>query len=197
MVMNVLPCVSRLLATGLLLSWGVVAPQAVAAPIGRLIETTNESCLDLHLAYLDGGGHWVDIPWGQSRNFNVSNGALTWKCGGSRERTGCPGETRTVSVTRSQGGAFTVQCFEAARSDGAKELEWTSEACSQDALTIVGTRGGVIIHFARSGTVDVASGDVTWYCQGARERTGCPHGTNAVEIVRSPGPPFTVTCLRK
>jgi hypothetical protein len=186
-----------LAAAALLLSCGVPAPYAVAAPTGQLLETTHEGCSQVHLDYLDASGHWVDIPFGQSRTFSAQNGALTWTCGGTSERTGCPGYTRSVTVTRGWGSPFTVQCFAAPRSDGATVLERTNEACSDDSLIIVGAHGGVTIHYARSGTVDVASGDVTWYCGEDRERTGCPHATNAVGIVRSPGRQFEVDCLKK
>jgi hypothetical protein len=188
---------TRLAAAGLLLSCGFPAPSAVAAPTGQLVETTHEGCSEVHLDYLDASGHWVDIPIGESRTFTAKNGVLSWKCGGTSERTGCPGETRSVTVTRGWGSPFTVQCFAAPRSDGATVLETTYEACSSDRLIIVGAHGGVTIHYTKSGTVDVASNDVTWYCDETRERTGCPHGTNAVGIVRNGDREFEVDCLRK
>ncbi len=194
--MKALHVTPRLLAAGLLFSWALPTPSALAAPFGPLLETTNDACWG-HLAWRDVSGHWVDIPSGQSRTVSVANGELAWTCDRTKERTGCPGATRTVVVTRSPGSGFTVQCFGAPRSDGARVLEQTVERCRNDRLTIVGAHGGVIIHYTHSGTVDVASGDVTWYCGEARERTGCPHGTNAVEVERFADGQFNVACLRK
>ena len=165
---------------------------------GRLLlETTHEACSKNNLSVVDKSGNRVAIPYGTSRNVPVENGEITWHCGGSKEKTGCPAGTNLVEIVRSQGRPFTVNCYQQSETPEVV-LERIGETCSEKVLTVVGRDAGVHVGYARSSAnIPVSNGEVIWYCGATRERTKCPEGTSTVRIERSKGRHFTVVCMQR
>jgi hypothetical protein len=70
-----------------------------------------------------------------------------------------------------------------------------AEACSQDRLRVIGSRGEVVIPAGQSSRlISVSSPTVSWSCGDSRAQTVCPAGTTRVAIQRTKEQRFYVQC---